>query len=1103
MELSNAKDLKISILPNGSVGTIQHRETRINLRSASIHGASGTGLFARIHDKDIRLIPLIGPMAKGSFGMADHKVYTITESDNLKSVAELKLSPDETAWMWTIMFVNNGLKPITLDAVCVQDAGLRKGSHLVNEYYVSQYTERRLLESHLYGKVAVCRQNMREADGHPWLMMACPEGAEAGATDGAQVFGPANRNAALPPGLLQPELSGEYAGESSLLALQTRTYTLNPAGGIVVRFLFLFMADHPEPTSPDDLQRVRPVLGSFEAFNPMPYMPWKQSPRKSIFNPPVYAEAAELTDQELSRFFGRERNHAEYHKGILQSFFAQNSNHIVLKSKEMIVYRPHGHIIRSGKGMFPDERVMSTNPFMAGVFNAHVTSGNTNFNVLHSVYTNQFGLASPAGQRIFLKNRSHWFLLGVPSAFEMGFNFCRWIYKLEESLLEVVTWTSADAHQVNYRLKVLSGQPADLLIAHHFDAGNRYSVVLNDNFEATIRPAVDSLMGQQFPEAVFASFLADCDGQAEAKVELTPGESDEMLIYNFSGTTCVQGSFGCFHGAEAVQCAPADFEKDAMPADYAWRKLALGLELRSSQTDLLAINTILPWFGTNALTHYITPYGLEQFGGAAWGTRDVSQGPIELLLSLGRYHEARHMLKRIFSNQHPDGGWPQWWMFDSYARIRAHEAHGDITYWVMIALSNYLHQTGDYEFLQEPIPWFNPEKQDFESPSPLAEHIEKWLEMITASFITGTSLVPFGGGDWNDSLQPASSLLAARLISSWTVEMSYQAFQALASALKTTAFEKLASQLLELSNKVHDDFHKYLVKDGVVAGYGRLEDDGSISLLLHPSDTETGISYSILPMNRGVLSKIFTKEQAEQHMQIISKYLKGPDGARLMDKPLKYSGGQMKIFQRAETSTYFGREIGLMYVHEHIRHAEALAMLGKAEAFVQALRQAIPVDYLNIVRNAAPRQSNCYYSSSDIVFANRYEADEKYHLLHSGELTFKGGWRVYSSGPGIFVALIINRLLGFRFAQNMLIIDPVMPLSFDGLEVSFQLFDKPVLLRYHIKHQSFSPRKIVLNGRSLTFAGEQQHFRKGGVLVAVEGLKPLLKDHDNMLEIML
>ena len=29
------------------------------------------------------------------------------------------------------------------------------------------------------------------------------------------------------------------------------------------------------------------------------------------------------------------------------------------------------------------------------------------------------------------------------------------------------------------------------------------------------------------------------------------------------------------------------------------------------------------------LVHYLSPHGLEQFGGAAWGTRDVSQGPTE------------------------------------------------------------------------------------------------------------------------------------------------------------------------------------------------------------------------------------------------------------------------------------------------------------------------------------------------------------------------------------------------------------------------------------------------------------------------------------------
>ena len=34
-----------------------------------------------------------------------------------------------------------------------------------------------------------------------------------------------------------------------------------------------------------------------------------------------------------------------------------------------------------------------------------------------------------------------------------------------------------------------------------------------------------------------------------------------------------------------------------------------------------------------------------------------------------------------------------------------------------------------------------------------------------------------------------------------------------------------------------------------------------------------------------------------------------------------------KIFRRAESAAFFGREIGLMYVHAHLRYGEALATL--------------------------------------------------------------------------------------------------------------------------------------------------------------------------------
>jgi cellobiose phosphorylase len=55
---------------------------------------------------------------------------------------------------------------------------------------------------------------------------------------------------------------------------------------------------------------------------------------------------------------------------------------------------------------------------------------------------------------------------------------------------------------------------------------------------------------------------------------------------------------------------------------------------------------------------------------------------------------------------------------------------------------------------------------------------------------------------------------------------------------------------------------------------------------------------------------------------------------------------------------------------------------------------------VNIVTCGEIRQSNCYYSSSDVTFRNWYEAEERYDETKSGNITLKGGWRIYSSRSG-------------------------------------------------------------------------------------------------------
>jgi cellobiose phosphorylase len=273
--------------------------------------------------------------------------------------------------------------------------------------------------------------------------------------------------------------------------------------------------------------------------------------------------------------------------------------------------------------------------------------------------------------------------------------------------------------------------------------------------------------------------------------------------------------------------------------------------------------------------------------------------------------------------------------------------------------------------------------------------------------------------------------------------------------------------------------------------------------LLHPDDTTTGVHYSLLPMNRGVISGLFSKEQAEQHLETIERHLLGPDGARLMDRPLRYRGGPQSIFQRAESSTYFGREIGLMYVHEHLRYAETQARMGRPDAFLKALRQAIAVDYQAVVPQGDVRQANCYYSSSDVAFRSRYEADDRYHEVALGQMALKGGWRVYSSGPGIYVALTVSRLLGLRVEYGQLILDPVLARSLDGLHASLRFCGRLVTFVYRVAGPGFGPRSITIDGQSVPFAREENRYRRGGAVIQLERFMALLGADGTRVEVQL
>src|SRR5437016_11890812 len=420
-----------------------------------------------------------------------------------------------------------------------------------------------------------------------------------------------------------------------------------------------------------------------------------------------------------------------------------------------------------------------------------------------------------------------------------------------------------------------------------------------------------------------------------------------------------------------------------------------------------------------------------------------------MLLALDCPEAAKDLLLRVFAAQNADGDWPQWFQFIERERdLRARDSHGDIVFWPLRGLARYVLGTGDTSLFEARVPFHGgPDSQ--ESAAALLQHVERALEVVGRRRVAGTALAAYGHGDWNDSLQPAHPSLREKLCSAWTVTLHHQTVTALARAMRLAAMPARAAALEAEAVRIRDDFRRLLMVDGVIAGYGVFSGGGP-ELLFHPRDRQTGVRYSLLPMMHAILEDLCTPQEAAEHVALMRRHLWGPDGARLFDYPLPYRSGVERLFQRAETSAFFGREIGLMYMHAHLRFAQMQAHLGDASGLLRSLGLAHPVQLRERLPQASLRQANCYFSSSDAAFSDRYEAQQNYSRLPAGAVALDGGWRVYSSGPGIALAIVATCLLGVRREGEVLVIDPVIAPELDGLRANLSVLGRQVQIEYRL-----------------------------------------------------
>jgi CRISPR-associated protein Csx3 len=153
------------------------------------------------------------------------------------------------------------------------------------------------------------------------------------------------------------------------------------------------------------------------------------------------------------------------------------------------------------------------------------------------------------------------------------------------------------------------------------------------------------------------------------------------------------------------------------------------------------------------------------------------------------------------------------------------------------------------------------------------------------------------------------------------------------------------------------------------------------------------------------------------------------------------------------------------------------------------------------VPSSAQRQANCYHSSSDATFADRYEAGADYPRALRGEVPLEGGWRVYSSGAGIALALVQRCLLGLRPRADACVIDPVIAPSLVRLQAETTLAGRRIELDCHVGPRGHGVLAVELNGTPLPFTLESNIYREGGARIEWAAMAPLWRVDGNRLKL--
>jgi cellobiose phosphorylase len=415
-------------------------------------------------------------------------------------------------------------------------------------------------------------------------------------------------------------------------------------------------------------------------------------------------------------------------------------------------------------------------------------------------------------------------------------------------------------------------------------------------------------------------------------------------------------------------------------------------------------------FITYQWSRYLSLYQLG-LGARGMGTRDSAQDILGILHV--KPDLAKERIKELFSIQLANGSAMHQFnplTMEANAGDSREEAdrpnyYGDDHLWIVLALCWYLKETGDFDFLQEKVPYYKDPKSEKDVViASIEDHLIRALKFTCTN--TGANGLPLlGFADWNDTVNletGAESLFNAHLFGFCLKEV-IELYEFLNDDFQVIKYSKMYDAMRStVRDRAWDGnwFIRYITKDN--------EDIGS-------SENEYGQIF-LNAQTWAVLSGFADGKQAQRAMESVSEKLYTKSGL-----VLSWPGYEGYDEALGGVTTYppGAKENGGVFCHTNPWAVIAETILGNND---------LAFHYFNNINPATKNYSADKYEIEPYVYAQNILSD-----VHPQAGLGRNSWL---SGVASWSFVAASRyILGIQPGYSGLFIDPKLPQAWETVKL--------------------------------------------------------------------